>query len=87
MGLVQLKCSALVKHKDFTPSEAVAIGEALEPLEREAARKRMLAGQPCANLAQGTGKTRDKVFDPRARGKEWDPRARGRAPWLVTHRR
>lgn len=41
------------QRKDFTPSEAVAIGQALEPLERAAAKERMLAGQPSANFTQG----------------------------------
>jgi len=36
-----------------TPSEAVAIGRALEPLEREAARERILAGKPSSNLDKG----------------------------------
>ena len=53
--------------KDFTPSEAVAIGGALEQYERERAKERMTAGtnqhsEPCGKLPQGsTGKTRDKV--------------------------
>ena len=50
-----------VFRKDFTPSEAVAIGEALEPLERQAAKERMLAGKPCENFTQGSGKSLDKV--------------------------
>jgi ParB/RepB/Spo0J family partition protein len=52
-----------VCRKDLTPSEAVAIARVIEPLEREAAQRRMLAGRPCANLAQGLerGKSRDKV--------------------------
>jgi len=39
--------------KDYTPSEAVAIGEKLEPMEREAAEQRMLAGEPSENFSQG----------------------------------
>jgi ParB/RepB/Spo0J family partition protein len=39
--------------KDFTPSEAVAIARALEPIEREAAKERMLAGVPSSNLDKG----------------------------------
>ena len=50
-----------VLRKDFALSEAVAIGEALEPLERQAARERMLAGKPCENFTQGSGKSLDKV--------------------------
>jgi ParB/RepB/Spo0J family partition protein len=46
--------------KDFTLSEAVAIKRSLEPLEREAAKQRMLAGKPSAKLAEG-GDARDKV--------------------------
>ena len=53
--------------KDFTPSEAVAIGRELEKQEREKAKERETAGisqppEPCGNLPQGSpGKTRDKV--------------------------
>jgi ParB family chromosome partitioning protein len=48
--------------KDFTPSEAVAIAKAVEPLEREAARERMLAGRPSAKLAEGRkGEAREQV--------------------------
>lgn len=47
--------------KDFAPSEAVAIGRALEPLEREAARERQLAGQPSVNFTEGSGQALDKV--------------------------
>lgn len=48
--------------KDFTPSEAVAIGMVLEKLESPAAKKRREAG---GNLPQGTetGKTRDIVAE------------------------
>ena len=55
-----------VVRKDFTPSEAVAIGEALELLEREAARERQGTRtdlEPSAKLAEGTGETRDKVAE------------------------
>jgi N6-adenosine-specific RNA methylase IME4 len=47
--------------KDFLPSEAVAIAREVEPLIREAARKRQLAGQPSGNLPEGKGDTRDKT--------------------------
>jgi N6-adenosine-specific RNA methylase IME4 len=48
--------------KDFAPSEAVALGGALEAIEGLAAKERMLSGTPCGNLPQGgNGKTRDKV--------------------------
>jgi N6-adenosine-specific RNA methylase IME4/ParB-like chromosome segregation protein Spo0J len=39
--------------KDFTLSEAVAIKRALEPVEKAAATKRMLAGKPMGNLPKG----------------------------------
>jgi N6-adenosine-specific RNA methylase IME4/ParB-like chromosome segregation protein Spo0J len=39
--------------KDFTLSEAVAIKRALEPLEKAAAKQRMLAGKPSGNLPKG----------------------------------
>jgi ParB family chromosome partitioning protein len=63
--------------KDFTPSEAVSIGVALEKLEREQARARQQASRPAkgqkVGAAQGggnfpppsggAGKTRDKVAE------------------------
>jgi ParB/RepB/Spo0J family partition protein len=39
--------------KDFTLSEAVAIKRAIEPLERAAAKERMLAGRPSENFSKG----------------------------------
>jgi ParB-like chromosome segregation protein Spo0J len=47
--------------KDFTPTEAVAIGRALEPMEREAAQARMMAGQPSVKFTEGKGQSLDKV--------------------------
>jgi N6-adenosine-specific RNA methylase IME4 len=47
--------------KDFTPSEAVAIMRALEPIEREAAQKRMRAGRPSENCSEGRGNALDKI--------------------------
>jgi hypothetical protein len=53
--------------KDFTPSEAVALGKELEKLEAEAAKQRQqeggrLGGQGCGKLPQASkGKTRDKI--------------------------
>jgi N6-adenosine-specific RNA methylase IME4 len=47
--------------KDFTLSEAVAIKRALEPLEKAAAKERMLAGKPLENFSEGTGRALDKV--------------------------
>jgi ParB/RepB/Spo0J family partition protein len=45
---------------DFTPSEAVAIAEALRPAEAASARERMIAGrEPSAKLAEG--ETRNRV--------------------------
>lgn len=50
------------QRKDFTPSEAVAIGRALEPGERDAARERMVAAHSSGNLpGLDTGNTLDKV--------------------------
>jgi N6-adenosine-specific RNA methylase IME4 len=52
--------------KDFTMSEAVAIKRALEPLERAAAKERMLAGKPSENFSEGgnaKGNALDKVAD------------------------
>jgi N6-adenosine-specific RNA methylase IME4 len=47
--------------KDFTLSEAVAIKRELEPIERAAAKERMLAGKPLGNLPQGKGRAADKA--------------------------
>ena len=50
--------------KDFTISEAVAIKRALEPLERGAAKERMLAGKPSENFSEGaSGNALDKIAD------------------------
>lgn len=82
---------------DFTPTEAVAIGRALEEHEAEKARLRMLAGVPYANFAQGeTGTTRDKVgevvgmsgfsYDKASRvveAAERDPEAFGDLPTMM----
>src|SRR5262249_1137039 len=45
--------------KDFTLSEAVAIKRALEPLEKVAAKERMLAGRPSGKFPKG--RALDKV--------------------------
>jgi N6-adenosine-specific RNA methylase IME4 len=50
-----------VQRKDFTPSEAVAIAQALEPLEREAARKRQLTGQPSVESTEGKVQSHSKA--------------------------
>jgi ParB-like chromosome segregation protein Spo0J len=55
--------------KDFTLSEAVAIKRALEPIEREAARKRMLAAKPLGNLPQGKGRAADKAAQATGRAR------------------
>ena len=48
--------------KNFLPSEIDAIRRALEPLEKAAAKERMLAGKPGGNFPQGAGgKTRDRI--------------------------
>src|SRR5262249_39793060 len=48
--------------KDFTLSEAVAIKRALEPVERAAAKERMLAGKPSENFSGGgKGNALDKI--------------------------
>jgi ParB-like chromosome segregation protein Spo0J len=51
---------------DFLPSEAVAIKKALEPLERERARRRMVQGGRGVNLTQvDKGKSRDQIASKR----------------------
>jgi N6-adenosine-specific RNA methylase IME4 len=47
-------------HKPFTLSEAVAIKRELEPIERAAAKERMLAGKPPEKFSEG-GNALDKV--------------------------
>ena len=47
--------------KDFSPSEAVAIKRALEPLEKEAAKERMREGARVGKVSTPSGKARDKV--------------------------
>jgi ParB family transcriptional regulator, chromosome partitioning protein len=47
--------------KDFTLSEAVAIKRALEPLEKAAAKERMLAGKPLEKFSEGNGRALDKI--------------------------
>ena len=48
--------------KDLTAEEIVAIKRALEPRLREEAERRMRAGRPCAESAQGLkGRTRDMI--------------------------
>lgn len=44
--------------KDFTPSEKVSITEALEPIERAAARERQLAGVPSVKFTEGEAKAK-----------------------------
>ncbi len=49
---------------DFTPSEAVAITDALRPIEEAAARRRQVAGIPSGKLPEGSkgkGKTSDRL--------------------------
>jgi hypothetical protein len=61
----QLRCEhdENVQREGFTPSEMVAIGEAIEEMERAAAKGRMVAAHAsCGNFPQlEQGKTRDKV--------------------------
>jgi N6-adenosine-specific RNA methylase IME4 len=48
--------------KDFTPSEMVDLLRALEPVERERARGRQLAGvAPSGNFPKGPGRALDKI--------------------------
>jgi N6-adenosine-specific RNA methylase IME4 len=47
--------------KSFTPSEYADIADELEPIERAAAKERMLSGKPCGNFPGGAGNALDKV--------------------------
>ncbi|WP_141397498.1 hypothetical protein [Polaromonas sp. AER18D-145] len=57
--------------KDFTPSERVAIGEAIEVELGQQAEKRMKAGvqSPPENFPEGKGDTRDLVAKATGFGK------------------
>jgi N6-adenosine-specific RNA methylase IME4 len=46
--------------KQFTPSECADIADALEPIERAAAKERQLAGKPPGNFPEG-GRALDKI--------------------------
>ncbi len=61
LSLIKAEKSENDHHKPFTWSEKVEMAARLEPLEQEAAKKRMLAGRPSENLSQGTGRALDKV--------------------------
>ena len=55
------KAEAVVEAAEEDP-EAVARKRQLEPMERDAARERMLSGQPSGNFPEGSkGEVRDKV--------------------------
>jgi len=68
-AIVRGECDENQKRKDWTPTEAVAIAKALEPMEREAARERQEATQ--GNRQSGVekftepekGRALDKVAD------------------------
>jgi N6-adenosine-specific RNA methylase IME4 len=47
--------------KAFTPSEYADIADELEPIERAAAKERMLAGKPLGKFPEGGGRALDKV--------------------------
>jgi hypothetical protein len=50
-----------VVREPFTPSEMVAIGGAIEELERAAAKQRMSEGARVGQISTPSGRTRDKV--------------------------
>lgn len=56
-SIVAVEWDENAQRKDFTPSEAVDIKRALEPIEAAAARARQLAGKPAA----GGGRAGDKA--------------------------
>jgi N6-adenosine-specific RNA methylase IME4/ParB-like chromosome segregation protein Spo0J len=61
-NVLQAEHDENVVRMDFLPSEAVAIKKALEPLEREKAKKRMADGGRGVNLTPlDTGKSRDRL--------------------------
>ena len=65
-AIVRGECDENQKRKDWTPTEAVAIAKALEPLEREAARDRYDATRPGVDVKftpTERGAAMDKVAD------------------------
>src|SRR5581483_11288050 len=68
-GLLKAERDENICRKEFTPSEAVALGKALEELERPAAEARKKAGvnqhtEPSGKIPEGsTGEVRDKVAE------------------------
>jgi ParB family transcriptional regulator, chromosome partitioning protein len=64
-SIVQGELAENTIRKDFTPSEAVAIGKAIEPLEREAADNRQSA-------TQGNRQTGAEKFSEPERGRALD---------------
>ena len=62
-AIVRGECDENQKRKDWTPTEAVAIAKALEPMEREAARGRRATGndERVDFTPSETGKAMDKV--------------------------
>ncbi len=59
------------ERKDFTPSEAVAMSERLEPLERKAAKERQRLGQEKGRATQH-GKPVGEKFSPTTKAKTAD---------------
>jgi hypothetical protein len=93
--------AANTERKDFTPSEAVAIGKAVEELERKKAKERQATStggsSPCLKPASGTvpqaeiGRVRDKIgaavgMSGRASG-NLSPRLHGPGPRQGRRRR
>ena len=67
-NLVRGEHDANVFRKDFTPSEAVAIGRELEPELKKKAQERMKAGKPSSKLDEG--RTDEKVGSIVGMGKD-----------------
>ncbi len=59
VDLLQAERDENVERKPLSPTEAVALAMRLEPLEREAASKRMRTGKPSENFSKG--RASDKV--------------------------
>ena len=69
--------------KDFTPSEAVAIKRALEPIEREAAKERQRAGDKHRRNSPQVQTAARSTRSPRRRGNDRDARwRRPRPSWM-----
>jgi ParB/RepB/Spo0J family partition protein len=60
-AIVRGELAENVHRKDFTPEESIDIWNAIEPLERAAAKERMSEGGKVGKISTPSGRARDKV--------------------------